>query len=65
MGWAVTGALDWNLNTFLRVNALGERYENEELTPFYQNRTLMKQPGGISWEVWDGVGPRNHLYIEG
>lgn len=53
MGWATSTGMGWNDNTFLRVNALGERYENEELTPFYQNRTLTRQPGGISWEVWD------------
>jgi fumarate reductase flavoprotein subunit len=38
---------------FLRVNALGERYENEDVPMPYICNGIQGQPGNISWMVFD------------
>jgi fumarate reductase flavoprotein subunit len=38
---------------FLRVNAAGRRYENEDVTAQSIANSLVKQPGKIAWQVFD------------
>ncbi len=44
----VTGA-----NAFLRVNTLGERYENEDVPAQSQANSLVRQPGKKVWQIFD------------
>ncbi|MBN1191871.1 MAG: FAD-dependent oxidoreductase [Dehalococcoidales bacterium] len=41
-------------NAFLRVNILGERYENEDVPAQSQANSLVRQPGKKVWQVFDG-----------
>jgi fumarate reductase flavoprotein subunit len=40
-------------NAFLRVNILGERYENEDVPAQSQANSLARQPGKMVWQVFD------------
>jgi fumarate reductase flavoprotein subunit len=40
-------------NAFLRVNMLGERYENEDVPAQSQANSLVRQPGKKVWQIFD------------
>ncbi len=47
------GGASFNCNPGLRVNSLGERYENEDVPNPYVCNGRMRQPGNVAWAVFD------------
>jgi fumarate reductase flavoprotein subunit len=48
------GGAPMTSNPFLRVNALGERYQNEDVPVPYICNAISRQPRNIAWVVFDG-----------
>ncbi len=48
-----------NFASFLTINANGERFENEDTSYFLVPNAVMRQPGGIVWQILDAKYPED------